>query len=322
MRLPPDRFPFSCLPALCLLLALEALPAQEQRKSGAESASSPEPLTFVAYNLRNYLAMDRRLDGEAVEGAPKPEREIAALVEGLAEIVPDILGVCEIGDPGQLDDFQQRLRRAGIDLPHTELVRAKSGYDRNLALLSRFPIVASNSRDNYAYELDNRKFVFQRGVLDTTVAPTPGYRLRLVGLHLKSKRPVPEANEAAMRLHEARLARKHIDRILAKNPETNLLVYGDFNDLRIEAPVKTLQGRYGQDDYLASLTLADRFGFRWTHYWSYADSYSRFDYVLYSKAISREIDRKASRIHHWENWDKASDHRPLVVRLVPEDEDR
>jgi len=277
------------------------------------------PVSFVFYNLRNYLAMDRRIDGEYRENAPKPDNEIEALIEGIVATRPDILGVCEVGDPSYLEDLRVRLKSAGLDLPHTELVRSRSGIDRNLALLSRFPIVERHSRNDYTYDLEGKNLLFQRGVLDVTVAPRPEYRLRLVGLHLKSKREVREADQAMMRLNEARLARTHIDAIFRSQPGINLLVFGDFNDLRIEPPVKALQGRFGRDDYLDSLMLEDVYGFRWTHHWFYADSYSRFDYVLFSEGISPEIDRDRSFIHHWDEWDTASDHRPLVVRLIPED---
>ncbi len=282
-------------------------------------ATAAEPITIVSYNLKNYLAMDRRVDGETREGAPKPEREVKAIVAAILEMKPDILGVCEIGDATFLKDLQDRLKAGGLDLPHSELVTAASGYNRNLGLLSRFPIVARDSRDDYTYLIDGEKFPFQRGVLDVTLAITPGYQLRYVGLHLKSKREVPNADQALMRLNEARLARKHIDQIFKEEPDVNLLVTGDFNDLRIEPPVKALQSGFTRAGYLASLTLDDQYGFRWTHHWSFADSYSRFDYALYSKGLSPEIERDLSHIYHWPDWDKASDHRPLVIRLTPED---
>lgn len=285
------------------------LPAEEE----------PTPVTLVFYNLKNYLAMERRIDGEIRENAPKPEPEIRALVEGIVAMRPDILGVCEIGDESYLRDLQERLRKAGIDLPHTELVTAASGFNRNLALLSRFPLVDTQSRDDYTYSIGETRLPFQRGVLDATIAIHPRYHLRYIGLHLKSKREVPEADQALMRLNEARLAREHIDRIFEQEPGTNLIVTGDFNDLRIEPPVKTLQGRFGTPGYLASLTLDDQFGFRWTHHWAFADSYARFDFALYSKGLSPEIDRGKSHIHHWDDWDKASDHRPLVIKILPED---
>ncbi|MDF1825737.1 MAG: endonuclease/exonuclease/phosphatase family protein [Verrucomicrobiales bacterium] len=283
------------------------------------TAETPEPVTLVFYNLKNYLAMERRIDGEIIVNAPKPEHEIEAIVEGIGAMQPDILAVCEIGDATFLDDLQSRLKRIGLDLPHTELVTSASGYNRNLAILSRFPISGSHSRDDYTYSLNNQKLPLQRGVLDTKLIITPQYHLRLIGLHLKSKREVPDADQALMRLNEARLARQHLDEIFAREPGANVIVVGDFNDLRIEPPVKTLQGSFGREGYLSSLTLSDQYGFRWTHHWSYADSYARFDFALYSQGLSPEILREHSHIHHWEHWDKASDHRPLVIRLLPED---
>lgn len=283
-------------------------------------AEEPDPITLVFYNLKNYLAMERRLDGEIIEDAPKPEREVEAVIEGIVAMQPDVLAVCELGDATFLDDLQSRLKEVGIDLPHTELVTSASGYNRNLALFSRFPISGSDSRDDYTYSLDDNKLPFQRGVLDTKLVISPQYHLRLIGLHLKSKREVPDADQALMRLNEARLARQHIDKIFAEEPGANLIVVGDLNDLRIEPPVKTLQGNFGSDSYLSSLTLADQYGFRWTHHWSYADSYARFDFALYSKGLSPEIERDQSHIYHWDDWDTASDHRPLVIRITPEDQ--
>lgn len=287
--------------------------------SAMAADKAPDPVVMSFYNLKNYLAMERRVNDEVVPDAPKPENEIKAVIEGLAAIRPDILGVCEIGDETHLADLQARLKAEGIDLPHTELVRDAAGWNRNLALLSRHPIVARNSRDDYTYELEGTRHAFQRGVLDVKIAISSSYHLRYIGLHLKSKREVPEGDETLMRLHEARLARQHLDAILGEEPGANLIVMGDLNDHRPEAPVKTIQGGFGGKGYLTALGLADPFGFRWTHHWSFADSYSRFDYALVSEGLEKEIIRDACRIHHWEDWDKASDHRPLVITFVPED---
>jgi endonuclease/exonuclease/phosphatase family metal-dependent hydrolase len=299
---------------LILLLAGGILPFL----SPAEDAAPPVSIVF--YNIRNYLAMERRVEGEIVADAGKPAEEIEALVAALVDIGPDILGVCEIGDAKYLEDLQTRLKNQGVDLPHTLSIKDASGYNRNLALLSRYPIAADHSRADYTYTLEGTKLPFQRGILDATIAISPTYHLRYIGLHLKSKREVPEGEESLMRLNEARLAREHIDRILSREPGANLIVMGDFNDLRIEPPIKTLQGNYGSPGYLTALPLKDDMGFTWTHYWSYADAYSRFDYTLYSKGLAGELLRDQSKIYHWPDWEKASDHRPLLVRIDPVDQ--
>jgi len=281
--------------------------------------TTTDPVTVVFYNLKNYLSMERRVRGEVVEDAPKPGNEIKAVIEGIVAMQPDILGVCEIGDATHIADLQSRLKAAGVNLPHTETVKDSAGWNRNLALFSRFPIIDRSSRDDYTYELAGTRHAFQRGVLDVKLAINPQYQLRYIGLHLKSKREVPEGDQALMRLNEARLAREHIDGILDAEPGTNLLVMGDLNEIRIEPPIKTLQGGFGGGAYLKALGLSDEQGHTWTHFWSFADVYSRFDYALYSEGLEGELNRPLCRIHHWEDWEKASDHRPIVISILPVD---
>lgn len=285
----------------------------------AADDDDPDSVTFVAYNLWNYLGMDRRVNGELVENAGKPEDQVEVLIAAIVATKPDILGVCELGNDSFLKDLQSRLKKASVDLPHTELVTAASGFDRNLALLTRFPIVDRNSRDDLGYSIGKTKLPFQRGILDVTLALNDNYRLRCVGLHLKSKRDVPEADQAEMRRNEAHLARQHLDDIFTAEPGVNLLVYGDMNDYPQDPPVKALRGKFRSPGYLNDLKPADKFGFRWTHHWSFQDLYSRIDYALVSDGLSREIDRDRCHIFHPENWDEASDHRPMVIYLNPKD---
>lgn len=317
MFIRPRRFDFrqrwSRVGFACLAVSLSS--ASPARSDEAE----PAPVSFVAWNLKNYLGMERRVGGEVVTDAPKPDDEIAAVVRTLTEARPDILGVCELGDAGHLADFQKRLRDAGLDLPHTELVISADGWNRNLALLSRYPIVARDSRRDLTYLLGAERFPIQRGILDVTLAIGDNYRLRCLGLHLKSKREIPEGDQAEMRRNEAHLVREHIDTLLTKAPGTNLLVYGDFNDTPNETPVRSLRGRFGGERYLTDLRPTDPFGFRWTHYWSFADTYARLDYLLVNDALLPEVDRDSATILHPEDWDMASDHRPLRVRLTPRD---
>jgi len=288
-------------------------------ESGSNKTSVAKEIRFLSYNLRNYLPMRRRVNGVSVEDAPKPENEIAALIEAVVAAKPDIIGVCEIGGPSYVKDFKDRLKMAGLDLSHSELVEASTEYERNLALLSRFPIVARHPLTNLSYLIGDKRLPFQRGILDVTIAPNSHYRLRLIGLHLKSKREVPEADQAMMRRNEAQLARLHVDRILKEDPSVNLIVYGDLNDTKNEAPVRALRGRYRSDTYLTAINVEDQYGFRWTHYWNYADTYARLDFVLASKGMRLEIDKKKSYIPHGADWILASDHRPLVVIILPKD---
>ncbi|MCB1085835.1 MAG: hypothetical protein KDM63_02220 [Verrucomicrobiae bacterium] len=289
----------------------------------AQSPSEAEkPLRFVAWNLKNYLAMERRVNGESVADAPKPEKEIDAVIATLVELRPDILGVCELGDATFLKDLQSRLKAKGVDLPHTEQVISADGWNRNLALLSRFPIIARNSRTDLTYMIGQTRLPFQRGILDVTIAPRPDYRLRCIGLHLKSKREVPEADQYEMRRNEAHLAREHINAIFDSEPGVNLVAYGDFNDTPDQPAQKTVRGQFGSRGYLIDLRPADGQGYKWTHFWSYADTYARLDYLLASDGLKAEIVRDSARIPNRADWEVASDHRPLLFEFIPVDAER
>lgn len=305
----------------CMLLSALAVPILLAHANAGESdPASPDPVTFVSYNLKNYLRMDRQVGGEILENAPKPELEIAKIVEFLVAIRPDILGVCEIGAEAELVDLQARLRKAGLDLPHRQWVDAADAA-RHVAALSRFPFVSSNHQTRLRYRMDAREFDFNRGIFDARIAVGPGYELRLLGVHLKSKREVREGDQALMRRNEAHLLRAHVDAILRENPRANILLHGDFNDTRNEMPIKTIQGRFGTDYHLRDIQVADKDGFRWTYYWGHADTYSRFDFAFASKGLYPEILQDKSFLFMHPEWFTASDHRPLVITINPVDAD-
>jgi len=281
-------------------------------------AAQDTPVRFVAYNLKNYLPMDRSVGGQSVSGAPKPEAEIAAILATLVDLKPDLLGVCEIGGEAEVADLKSRLKAVGIDLPHHEWVDAADA-DRHLALLSRFPIVARNSARDLVYRLGEAELPFQRGILDATVEFPSGYRLRCLGLHFKSKREVPEGDQAMMRRHEADLLRRHADTILAADPQTNLLVYGDLNDTRNEPAIRAVQGSNNSPGHLSTIYLKDRFGMSWTHHWDFANLYSRIDYILFNEALRPEIVFDQCLVHWRDDWEEGSDHRALLAVISPAD---
>lgn len=285
--------------------------------TAAVSAVEPaDDITFVGYNLKNYLKMDRRVEGEFKRQADKPATEVAALIEMIKATRPDILGLVEIGTEADLKDLQTRLKSAGLDLPHSTWCQGADAY-RHVAILSKLPIVATDHQSEMTYTLGQLTLPFSRGILDATVQVNENYQLRLLGLHLKSKRKVPNADQALMRRNEAQLLRDHVDRIITAKPETNLLLFGDFNETRNEPPIKTLQGKYGTPNYLTDIQLKDKNGMRWTYYWSYADQYSRFDFIFLNKGILPEVDQEKCYIHSAPNWFTASDHRPCVAKIKP-----
>ena len=272
-------------------------------------------VVFAHYNVENYLPMSRKVGDRFVPDAPKPEKEIRALISAIKSIKPDILGVAELGDQKMLADFKSRLREAGMDFPHLEWVRGEEGSDRHLALLSKFPIVARDSQSDVPVELNGRRHRMGRGILDVTLQVTPDYQLRLIGLHLKSKRAVPMYDQQKFRAKEALIVRSRLNQILAADPKQNLLVFGDLNDTKNEFPIREILGPSNSPASLRELLLRDRDGLTWTHFWDNADLYSRIDYLMASRGLWPEIRLNRSGISSSRHTREASDHRPIYTTI-------
>lgn len=237
-----------------------------------------------------------------------------AVAATLAALRPDIIGLCEIGTREDLADLQARLKKLGEDLPNRTWV---DGVDRerHLALLSRFPLKDMRHDTKSGFRLGGLPQRAQRGFLDCTAEICPGFSLHLIGAHFKSRRVVPEFDQAEFRRNESLLLRNKVADLLDRDPGKLLLLFGDLNDNKNSPAVAGLTGRRGQNNSLEILELADRNGDQWTYLWSESDEYSRVDYVMVSKSLVPLVRKKKSVIHRAKGWTVASDHRPLLVKI-------
>lgn len=293
------------LAALTFLLVLPPLGAAERVK-------------VVSWNVENYFLQP------AGTRSAKPPESRAHVHETLLEIRPDILALQEIGGRAALDALQASLKAGGLDLPHAEWV---AGWDTSIqvAVLSRFPFSARRSHTNDSFLLQGRRFRVSRGFAEVEIAVRPDYRLTLFNAHLKSRRQSPQADQAELRLEEARLLREKVDARLKADPQANLLVAGDLNDTKDQPPLRTLIGRGATA--LVDARPSERNGdtgftpnprwqprtIAWTHYYGVEDTYGRIDYFLVSPGLEKEWLREETFIHTAPDWGLASDHRPLVI---------
>ncbi len=304
------------LPAPVVLVAAKTPLAADLPKASepvAPSAESPstEGLRFIAYNVENWLTMDRYVDRKNLKGAPKPESEKEAVVQLLVRHSPDVIGLCEIGEATDLAEIQEDLKAAGLDLPHSHYTGG-SDPTRHLGLLSRFPITSTAKPAESEYQLAGQTFAINRGILDATVEAR-GKPYRFLGVHLKSKRDSEQGDQEAIRLQEARLLRRHVDSILATNADARLVVYGDFNDTRATPAIKAITGNYNNPTYLTAIPAKDSRDEAWTHHWALHDIYSRIDFIMVSRGLRGDVDFQAAKIIDDNGWDKASDHRAILA---------
>lgn len=303
--------PAGKVPAPAVATPPTQAPASAKPVSRNADAPSAGGFRFITYNVENWLTTDRYVDGKTLKGRPKPESEKKAVIEILARHSPDIIGICEVGKATDLADIQERLKAAGLDLPHSHYTGG-SDPTRHLGLLSRFPIISTARPAETEYQLAGKTFAINRGILDATVEAR-GKSYRFLGLHLKSKRDSEQGDQEAIRLHEARLLRRHLDSILKANADARLIVYGDMNDTRSTPVIKTITGKYSDPASLTVIPAKDSRETAWTHHWALHDIYSRFDFVMVTRSLRKEVDFPAAKILDDDGWDQASDHRPVLA---------
>jgi len=278
-----------------------------------------ETFRIAEYNLDNYLDQPTE-----TRRSVKSDDAKAKIRETIRAMKPDVIALEEMGTTNALLEFRASLKAEGLDFPYWDHV---NGFDTNihLAVLSRFPITARRPHTNENFLLDGRRFSVSRGFLEVDIQVNTNYSFTLLGAHLKSKRAVPEADEAELRLQEAKLLREKVDAVLKANPNANLIVLGDFNDTKDSASTKAIVGsgkfklvdtrpaeRNGDDGRSAN-ARSSPMNVTWTYYYSTEDTYSRIDYILLSPGMAKECLKQETYVLALPNWGVGSDHRPIVA---------
>ncbi len=290
---------------------------------GAAGAEAPR-FRVATYNVENYL-------DQAIGTRPAKSAEAKAKIrEGLRALNADVVALQEMGATNAFLELRASLQAEGLDYPHWEHV---TGFDTNIhvAVLSKFPITARRPHTNDSYLLLGRRFWVSRGFAEVDIKVSGNYSFTLMTAHLKSRRAVPEADEADMREQEGIILRERIDAFLTARPNGNLVVLGDLNDVRDSKSTRAVLGR--GKFALVDTRPAERNGdnqpntnprwdprnIAWTHHFGKEDTYSRIDYILLSPGLAREWNKEATQILTLANWGVGSDHRPIVAGFFAED---
>lgn len=269
----------------------------------------------MSFNVGAYGHMDRTGNGQADNFKPDAERE--AVLSIITDTNPDILALQEMGGPNVFKQFRDDLSAAGLEYPFHELLQ-RDHAEKNLALLSRYPIISAYHHTNDTFSIGDAQVPVQRGFLEADLSISPTYQFRLLNAHLKSKEYHP-LGHTEMRRNEARLLNNHVRRALGQHHRLNLLVVGDMNDHSRAAPLRAIMG--ANQEYLADLLPADAYGEIWTYFDADAELYHRFDYALASPYMVPEYVPEQSRVIRHPANATASPHRPLLLVFRARDMD-
>jgi endonuclease/exonuclease/phosphatase family metal-dependent hydrolase len=276
----------------------------------------------ATYNVENYL--DQPTESRRVV---KSDAAKAKIRESIRAANPDVLALEEMGTTNALLELRAALKNDGLDFPYWEHVQ---GFDTNIhvAVLSKFPIAARQPHTNDNFLLDGRRFRVSRGFAEVQIQVDNKNSFTLIAAHLKSRRPTPDADEAELRLHEAKILRDIVDRHFQADPNARLVVLGDFNDVKNSDSTRAIIGRgkfkltdtrpaerNGDTDPNTNAHYEPR-NVNWTHYYGLTDEFSRIDYILLSPALARGWVKSETYIPVIPNWGSGSDHRPIVAAFA------
>ncbi len=282
-------------------------------------ACGADTLRVATYNVENYL--DQPTESRKFVKSAKAKAKIC---ESIRALDADVIALEEMGSTNALLELRASLKAKGEDFPYWEHV---SGWDTNIhvAILSKLPIPASRPHTNENFLLDGRRFSVSRGFAEVDVQVATNFTITLIAAHLKSRRTVADADEAQLRLEEAKVLRGIVDSHFKADPDAKLIVLGDFNDVKDSESTKAVIGRgkfklvdtrpaeRNGDTATNEIARFEPRNITWTHYYGKEDTYSRVDYILLSPAMARNWVKNETYVPRVPNWGVGSDHRPIVA---------
>ncbi|MCB9890826.1 MAG: endonuclease/exonuclease/phosphatase family protein [Planctomycetes bacterium] len=262
-------------------------------------AGSPraQSLRVACYNVENLFDNYDDPYRPDEETSPKSMAEKRILAKTIDALDADVLALCEVENR----DIAMELNRM-LAKPYAivEVFASNDMRGIDCALFSRLQIRRSMSHRHWHLE-GGREFA--RDLVVHEIAPTPGTKLLVAPMHLKSKRTVgDDVQGQAWRSAEARGVLEVLADLRALGEKSPFVLLGDLNDTPDSTSLAPLFAK--MKDVTSSIAAEDR----WT--FEYSGQKQQIDYVL----VEGHVDVRAARIVH--EPDSASDHAPVVVEFT------
>ncbi len=282
--------------------------------AAAIPATAAETLRVASYNVRNYLCMDRLVEGAFRLDYPKPEKEKAVVRATIRSVEPDILALQEIGSLEFLLELRDDLAREGLRYDGYAIAEAADETRRLGALWKAERVIEAVTHADIAFTYFGQRLPMKRGLLELKLGrggSQPSASIFVA--HLKSRYTDDrrDTQSAKRRAREAQAARDRILELFPDPSNQRFLIVGDLND----GPDSGAVGRFiakGRRPLTRMIELTDRSGLRWTHDYRKAGMYSQIDYILVSPGwpgMASLRGQIADRPDYYEG----SDHRLIWV---------
>jgi endonuclease/exonuclease/phosphatase family metal-dependent hydrolase len=278
-----------------------------------------DTLRIVTWNVEHLVdSIDDPYVNNRIENSAQVKVEkMQLLARGLATLNADVVVLQEAESANAV----QALRDAYFpDLGYQYITDARSrNWYQNVVIMSKLPLGEITSYGNVHTpviftEDGEDKFQSQEYIntrmWSCEVLVNDDYYLNITGLHLKAGR---KDRDIAMRLGQIRFLKSALEKQVAANKKTKLLVLGDLNSLTNSEEISTLLN-FGSK----KVRLFDPLDH--TVFTHPADQPSRrLDYILYNKNLAQDIIPQSCRVGQLfspEEMRIISDHLPLQIDIL------
>ncbi|MFM7052794.1 MAG: endonuclease/exonuclease/phosphatase family protein [Planctomycetota bacterium] len=307
-------------------------------------------IRLAAYNVENLFddKDDPALSGEYDDIEEKTsEARLKAIARTIKELDADVLCLEEVESKECIEWFRDKYLK-GMGYDHVASLEA--GYYRGVeqSVLSRIPIVDARvytGEDAVISDMESRRTAesakrlggewakpegkmperFQRSPLRVDLRSPDGYEMTVFVVHFKAGADFDHQREL-----EALQVEQFVEEMLAKNPDANVAVLGDYNGMPNDMNVKAL--RISDDNLVSAFdwrfdTKASR-----DTYVTHASGRS-IDFIVMSPGLAADcVDGSyfvlgtlhAASDWNWRTADQipppegyASDHYPVVIEVMP-----
>ena len=271
---------------------------------------------LATYNLRNYLSMDRHIEGLWRQDYPKPEHEKQIVRAIIKEVSADIIALQELGDISYLEELRSDLKLDGLDYPYLVHMKGEDNL-RHIGILSKIkPFEVHKHTDlNFKYFKD-RLFV-RRGLLEVVFdQPFSVDKFRLFVVHLKSQLSSTKLDPRSelRRVREAEACRDRILERMSKSKEGAFIIAGDFNDHPGSSCFRRFESK-GNTRISELLYSSDSRGELWTYFYKREAIYSTVDGFFISTILDALADVGDGHIVDSYSPMQGSDHRAVYVDI-------
>jgi endonuclease/exonuclease/phosphatase family metal-dependent hydrolase len=285
---------------------IDSLPPE--RLPGQINTTAKATVTVATYNLLNLFDTVDDPYHQDETTAPKPREQLEALAKVIRQLDADVIGLQEVESRDYLDRFLEVfLPDEGYQVVHFEGNDIR-GID--VCVISRVPVGEVRSHRHLTFDGPEGPMRFERDLLAVEILPPGGDPFELWVVHLKSNYEGREYAEP-VRVAEAKMVRRMLDRRLKADPKARIILCGDMNDTGESETIKTLMGagETGMKCFASELGDQPMITYNRPPY------LTMIDFVMCTPAMADQHVKDSYAILSGDLMTQASDHNPVRARF-------